>query len=85
MIYKQNIKNMVKKIWFTRFFIGTLRRNEIRRRQIRRKIVKKYLNRPNRLADSWVKQNTEPSNFYYPLTEMNLYDSGSDRETDSGT
>jgi predicted O-methyltransferase YrrM len=50
------------------------RSTEVYRKHSRRRVVRRYLQKSNGLASSWVNQCTEASNFYYPLTEMNRQD-----------
>ena len=45
----------------------------VRRAFIRKRIVDRYLKRQNTLGKKWIWKNSEYSNFYYDLTEMNMH------------
>ena len=50
-------------------FFGVLR---VRRAFIRKKFVDRYLKEQNYLGKKWIWKNSEYSNFYYDLTDMNM-------------
>lgn len=70
----ERLRSLAKRIPYLPRIVQRLKHFEMYRRHIRRRLAKSYYSETQRQIESWAKQRTEHSNFYYKLKRRNRED-----------